>query len=68
MKVFVPFFEDALTDAALSGARLVPYECGYALLHIERARADDAPPEPGRAQILPPEDWPRSGDLRPVRH
>ncbi len=68
MKVFVPFFEDALADTALNGAQLVPYECGYTLLHIERARADAALPEPGQAQILPPDDWPRSGDRRPVRH
>lgn len=65
MKVFVPFYEDAMGDAALYGAVLVPFERGYNVLHIERANADDPMPEPGHAQILPPDDWPiaASGSL-----
>lgn len=60
MKVFVPYFDDAVDQAALTGAPLVPFEHGYTMLHIERARGDDPLPEPGHAQILPPEDWPRA--------
>lgn len=68
MKVFVPFYEDAMVDAALHGAVLVPFERGYNVLHIERAQAGDPMPEPGHAQILPPDDWPRSTSRVTTRH
>lgn len=72
MKVFVPFYEaaidDAMGDAALQGADLVPFERGYNLLHIERARAGAPMPEAGYAQILPPEDWPLPARRTVTRH
>lgn len=72
VKVFVPFYEDAMDDAmgdaALHGAVLVPFERGYNLLHIERARASDPYPEPGHAQILPPEDWPTPVPRQATQH
>lgn len=68
MKVFVPFYEDAMADAALHGAALVPFERGYNVLHIDRAQASDAMPELGHAQILPPDDWPTSVRTPPTRH
>ena len=68
MKVFVPFYEDAMGDAALHGSVLVPFERGYNVLHIERAHADDPMPEPGHAQILPPDDWPMAVRRPATRH
>ncbi len=63
MKVFVPFFEAACVESALEGARLVPFEHGYPMLHIDRVQSVDRLPAPGCAQIIRPEDWPR-----PERH
>lgn len=68
MKVFVPFYEEAVGETALHGAVLVPFERGYNLLHIERARAGDPLPEPGHAQILPPEDWPMPARRPATQH
>ena len=68
MKVFVPFYDDAMGDAALHGAVLVPFERGYPTLHIERANAGDPLPELGHAQILPPDDWPSSSRRPAIRH
>jgi len=68
VKVFVPFYEDAMGDAALHGADLVPFERGYNVLHIERAQASDPMPELGHAQILPPDDWPMSVRKPATRH
>ncbi len=68
MKVFVPFYDDAMGDNALHGAVLVPFERGYNVLHIERARADDPLPKLGHAQILPPEDWPMPFRKPAIQH
>ena len=58
MKVFVPFFEDALHEpGALSGADLVPFRHEYPVLRIAAARRDDPLPAVGEAQLIRLEDW-----------